>query len=423
MSRSQVIPETLSGKRIVNQIRDVLDNVSIPAEQPNKKMIPLSLGDPTTFGNLMTTDIFIKALQKAAASPAAHGYQHTTGSKAAKEAVAKRSAAATGRKVEAADVFLASGCSGALDISLQALASPGDNILLPQPGFALYETLALAHGIEVRHYPLLPHKKWEIDVDALEQLVDDKTRAILVNNPSNPCGSVYSKEHLCDVLAAAERLNLAVIADEIYGNLVFSGETFYSMAELAKNVPVLEVGGLAKEFLVPGLRVGWIIMHDVELEDGQTALQNVRRSALRLTQLTLGANTLVQACMPDILTPKAGSPEERQLAQFNADTIAQLESNAKFVTKRINSMRGLRATTPQGAMYTMVEIDQSQIAMDDVKFTQQLVDEELVFVLPGSCFGMANFVRIVYCAPEEVLAEACDRIEAFLKRLSTAVGN
>jgi len=409
--------ESLISTRTVNAIRDVVDSLRIPKEEPNKKMIPLSLGDPTCFGNLKTTDVLIREIQKAASDLSAHGYQHTAGSMKAREAVAKRQAKVTGRNVTGNDVTIASGCSGALDIAIKAFCSPGDTILLPQPGFPLYETLAQSHGVNVKFYPLLPDQQWEIDVEALEGLVDETTRCVLINNPSNPCGSVYSKEHLQEVLAVAERCRIAVIADEIYGNLVFSGVEFCPMAALSTTVPIVEVGGLAKEFLVPGFRIGWLVIYDVELGNGSSVLMNVRRAIHKLTQLTLGGNTLLQACMPAILTPEAGSKDERDLEQFNVDTIAELEKNANYLVKRLSKIPGLRVGKAQGAMYVMVEIDQTIIPMNDVKFTQQLVDEELVFVLPGSCFGLKNFVRIVFCAPEKVLKDACERIESFVERV------
>ena len=107
-----------------------------------------------------------------------------------------------------------------------------------------------------------PDRQWEIDLEHLEQQIDSNTVAIVVVNPSNPCGSVYSKQHLLDILAVAERHFLPIIGDEIYGGMVFKGQKFYSIASLSKNVPVLSCGGIGKKYLVPGWRVGWILIHD-----------------------------------------------------------------------------------------------------------------------------------------------------------------
>ena len=111
-------------------------------------------------------------------------------------------------------------------------------------------------------FTVKPERQWEADIDHMEQLIDNDSVAIVIVNPSNPCGSVYSKQHLLDILAVAEKHRLPIIADEIYNGLVFKGQHTYPIASLSKSVPVLSCGGLAKKYLVPGWRVGWILIHD-----------------------------------------------------------------------------------------------------------------------------------------------------------------
>lgn len=120
---------------------------------------------------------------------------------------------------------------------------------MPRPGFPLYQTLAGTIGVEIRHYNLLPEKNWEIDLEHLESQIDSKTAAIIYNNPSNPCGSVFSKEHILNFLQVAERNYVPIIADEVYENLVFPGYNFYPIASLTSQVPVLSVGGTTKMFV------------------------------------------------------------------------------------------------------------------------------------------------------------------------------
>jgi len=219
-------------------------------------------------------------------------------------------------------VVIGSGCSGALELAISALLDVGDNLLIPRPGFSLYQTLCNAKGIGVKSYALLPERGWEADLADLEGQIDGHTRAVLVNNPSNPCGSVYSKEHLSAIIAIAERHRLPIIADEIYGHLVFpsSGAKFHPMAGLSTTVPILAAGGIAKEFLVPGWRVGWLAIHD---RGG--AFVEVRKALFSLTQLILGASSLVLAALPAILTPAAGSADAAALAEFHTTTLAKLE--------------------------------------------------------------------------------------------------
>lgn len=107
-----------------------------------------------------------------------------------------------------------------------------------------------------------PQKRWEIDLDELDRLVDAKTKAILVNNPSNPCGSVYSKSHLESILRIAQKHHLPILADEIYWDMVFSDEKFIPLARLSQEVPIISIGAISKRFLVPGWRLGWIMIFD-----------------------------------------------------------------------------------------------------------------------------------------------------------------
>ena len=159
------------------------------------------------------------------------------------------------------DVILASGCSGALELAITTLVGPGQTILLPSPGFSIYHTICANRGIQAKNYQCLPDRQWEVDLTQLESLVDSSTRAILVNNPSNPCGSVFSKDHLMEILALAERHKLPIISDEVYEYMVFPPAVFHPLASLSTSVPILTCTGMAKKFIVPGWRIGWVLIH------------------------------------------------------------------------------------------------------------------------------------------------------------------
>lgn len=160
------------------------------------------------------------------------------------------------------DVFLTSGASHALDLCIALLGSKGKNILIPRPGFPLYKTLCSAYGVETRPYNLLPDSDWEVDTCQMQSLIDSNTVAIIYNNPSNPCGSVFSSQHISEILLVAQKHCIPIIADEIYENMVFPGETFIPIASLTSEVPVLSCRGTTKRFLIPGMRLGWITLHD-----------------------------------------------------------------------------------------------------------------------------------------------------------------
>lgn len=391
-----------AAKNTVNPLRAITDRKN--ETNPAKDVISLSIGDPTVYGNLGTHEYVREKVKAAVDSHKYDGYPPSTGYEAARTSVAKYYSTPEA-PVGAADIILASGASGALEIAFTALINPGENILIPLPAFSLYDCISTSKGFEVRRYKLLPERNWEADIEHMRSLIDDKTRAILVNNPSNPCGCVYSKEHLEQILAVADEFKVPIISDEIYADMAFSRYTFYPLASLTKSVPILTIGGLAKRFLIPGWRVGWIIIHD-----RNDILKEVRPGMNALTQLILGPNSLIQSTLPDILhnTPK----------EFFEATNKTLEDNANFAFERVSRIPGLKPIRAQGAMYEMIEIEISKMKdiENDIDFMRKLLAEESVFVLPGNIFNCPNFFRIVTCPPKEKLEIAFTRMEEFCKR-------
>jgi tyrosine aminotransferase len=188
----------------------------------------------------------------------------------------------------------------------------GDNILVPKPGFPLYQVITQSLGGSVKQYPLIPEKSWNCDIEAMDSLIDSRTKVIVISNPSNPCGSNFTAEHLREICAVARKHNLPILADEIYAGLVFTGE-FAPLHVHSGDVPVISVGGahtttfavvrshlaecctmyvftlgIAKEFVVPGWRVGWLVMHD----KGTGRLADLAVGIRNLTQLILGMSAV-----------------------------------------------------------------------------------------------------------------------------------
>lgn len=401
-----LLPASLSSQRTLNPIRAIVDKLVVPPNA-SKPLIPLSIGDPTVFGNLLPPAGAMAELCRLVTEGKSNGYAASVGTKAAREAIARRyTENCPHGQLTADDVMICSGASGALQIALDASLSPGDNILLPRPGFSLYATICGHLGVEVRYYDLLPERNWEADLTQAASLVDGKTRAMLVNNPSNPNGSNFSLAHLEAIVGFAEQHKLLLIADEIYGDMVFSGQRYTPLANVSKSVPVIAVGGLAKQYVLPGWRIGWLMFHD-----RQGKLKAVQDGALRLTQVILGANTLCQSLVPHLLfeTPAAYYSELNQT----------LESQSLYLYKELRKLPGIKPVEPQACMYLMLGIEVEKFGpglQDDVEFSKALLSEELLFVLPGSCFLAPNFVRLVTCAPMKVLEDAVGRFKAFVDR-------
>uniref|UniRef100_A0A8D0BKE6 Tyrosine aminotransferase n=1 Tax=Salvator merianae TaxID=96440 RepID=A0A8D0BKE6_SALMN len=391
-------------KRTFNPIRTIVDSMKVEPN-PQKPLISLSLGDPTVFGNLPTDSEVTAAMKEALDSGKYNGYAPSVGYLSCREVVANYYNCPEA-PLEAQDIILTSGCSQAIELALAVLASPGQNILVPCPGFSLYKTLAHSLGIEVKFYNLLPEKSWEIDLKQMESLVDDKTACVIVNNPSNPCGSVFSKSHLQKILGVASRQCVPILADEIYAEMVFEDCRYESLAKLSTSVPILSCGGLAKRWLVPGWRMGWILIHDRRDIFGK----EIRDGLLRLSQRILGPCTVVQGALARIL--------HRTSPEFYHNTLNFLKSNADLCYAALSAVCGLQPVRPSGAMYLMVGIQMEFFPEfeNDVEFTERLIAEQSVFCLPATCFEYPNFFRVVITVPEEMMVEACQRIQEFCER-------
>ncbi|XP_028392037.1 tyrosine aminotransferase-like [Dendronephthya gigantea] len=384
-----------------NPIRNVVDTMTIEPN-PDIKLISLTVGDPCVFGNLPPNEKCVQAFCDAIKSSKEDGYRPGHGTPVAREAVAKYFSTPE-YTVNSEDVMLASGCSGAIELAIDVLADAGDNVLIPQPGFSLYDCLCGSKGIEIRHYRLIPEKCWEADLEAMTSLINEKTKCIVVINPSNPCGSVYTKEHLEAILAVAEKHKIPILCDEVYAFVTYGDRPFYSMGKLTKTVPVLTVGGIGKRFLVPGWRLGWVIVHDRNKIFGE----EVRAGLRRLSQRVLGPCCPLQAALPVILSEC--QPE------FFQKTLTLMKTISGIFYESCSAIPELFPVKAFGAMYMLIgiNIDKLTGVKDDVEFTQLLMSEQSVFCLPAKCFQCPNFFRVVLTCPEDIAREACARMAKF----------
>ncbi|KAH9423029.1 hypothetical protein DERP_007621 [Dermatophagoides pteronyssinus] len=388
----------------INPIRKIVETMNLTPNR-EKPFIPLSIGDPTLFGNFKPCDEILDAMLTTVNSSKFNGYQPASGNEEARKAVAEY-CSSYGMNVEAKDIVLSSGCSHALDMAMAILATPGCNMLVPRPGFPLYKTLSATIGVQIKYYNLLPERNWQIDIDDLESKIDENTAAIIYNNPSNPCGSVFPENHIRQLLNVAERHHIPIIADEIYENIVFPGHEFHAIASLTDEVPVFHCSGTTKKFLIPGWRLGWIAINDKKDRFGI----DIRTGLNSLSQRIIGPNSLIQGAIGRILTKTPKS--------FFDEIITNVHRNADHAFNRLRTMKGLKPIQPAGAFYIMVHIEMKNFPAfhHDLHLVETLVSEESVFCLPGACFEYPGYVRLVLAIDYEMLDEAMDRIESFTNR-------
>lgn len=410
MSDWKPIEASRHAKNTTNPIRKIVDQMKTPSAS-TKPMISLSIGDPTTDGHLLTPPTADASIIKYLQTHTANGYPPSVGYPASRQAVAsywKRSfAPSLKNEISIENVILGSGASHVLLMAITALCNPGDTLLLPEPCFSLYGTICSSYGINTSHYRCMSDKDWEVDLDDLKAKITSTTKAVLLNNPSNPCGSSFTRTHVEAILSVCSAAKVPVISDEIYAGQVFTGHTFTSVSDIETDVPRIVVGGLAKNYICPGWRMGWSIVFDPV-----GVMGDIISGMVALSTLLVGPNSLIQATLDDILN----HTDESYLVGVRKE----IETTATQAYDLFKQCKGLTPTTPQGAMYLMIGIDPTVLKSfsSGIDFAKALQAEENVQVLPGEIFRCPGYFRIVTAKPVSLVKEAVERIKEFCGRHS-----
>lgn len=409
-SRVRGSPLALGARNPIREVTDLLGKGrGGAAAADSKKLLSLAQGDPTAArATLPGPPGERQALAEVAAAGDGSGYGPSAGRSELRQAVADH----VGLGLSENDVFVTVGCSAALQLALSALvAAPGQscNVLVPQPGFPLYTTMLAAMGVEARTYQLQENNGWQVDLVDLDAQIDKDTVAVIVCNPSNPCGVVYRKAHLEEIALVCERAKVPIVADEVYAGMAFDGIECVPLAEASMATPILSVGAVSKKWLLPGWRVGWLCVHD---RGGVLRRGRVVEAIERLTQISISTSVPVQLAAAKLI---AETPHD-----FYASTMKVLAKGAELVVRRAQAIPQLEiAAVPQGAMYVFARLVLTRLepgCQCDMQFAKKLLEEENVAVLPGTAFAAQGFVRFVTCAAPAAVEEAFDRIESFCKR-------
>ena len=355
------------------------------------KVLALNVGDPNIF-DFKTPDHLIEAVYKAMRD-GKNGYAPSSGIKQALDAI--RGEAARKGISTVQDVFVTTGVSETVDLCLTALLNPGDDLLTPCPDYPLYSAVLAKLGVGLNTYYLNEEDAWQPDLEDIKRKITPHTRGIVLINPNNPTGSVCSRAMLEQIAELARRHNLVIFADEIYDKLILEDDEHISIASVAPDVPVVTFGGLSKNYLAPGWRIGWGIV------SGEAAtVKHYNEGIQRLLRARLCANHPEQYAIKAALE----GPQDHLI-----EVRKKLRSRRDLTVQWCNSTPRVSCVSPRGAFYAFPRID---IPEGDDVFVKELIVQKHVMVVHGSGFGQkpgTKHFRIVFLPDEKTLSQRLRR--------------
>jgi alanine-synthesizing transaminase len=381
-------------------IRDIL----LPARELEKQgasIIKLHIGDPNKWD--FRTPKHVRDALCRAVELNDNGYAESEGYVELRRAILDKEREKNGIEVDESDCVVTNGVTEAIQMVTAASINPGDEALLPSPGYPSYNTFV--KFFEGRPVPYLADESndWQPDVDDLRKKITARTRYIVLINPNNPTGAVYSKKTIKEITDLAGEHGLFIISDEIYDLMTFDG-THYSPSSLSKDVPVILFNGFSKVDLLPGWRLGYAVFRDPRGE-----LDEIKDGMMRQLRLRLSANNPCQMAVIEALKGPKDHLEE---------TNRKLKERRDFVYKRINEIEGLSTTKPKGAFYIFPRVDSNRWK-SDMDFVLDVLRNAHVLLVPGSGFctvGEGKHFRAVFLPPIEILEKAFDSIESYMKK-------
>ncbi len=384
-------------ENITYAVRDVL-LIANEVAKSGKEMLYLNIGDPNIYDfappRHMIEDTYKAMLDNH------NGYSPSSGIKPALEAIEKEAEKKGITNIQ--DMFITTGASEAIDICLTALVNDGENILTPTPGYPLYTAIQSKLEMVANPYYLDEKNGWQPDIEDIKKKVNDKTKAIVLINPNNPTGSNYSVESLKQIIDIALEHNLVIFADEIYDKLLMDGVEHTSIASLNSEVPIITFGGLSKNYMVPGFRIGWGIV-----SGNKNVLAKYLEAINKILRSRLSANHPEQYCIAGAL---GGNQDHLTVA------MEKLVRRRNMTVEMLNAVPGISCVKPEGAFYAFPKLD---IKNSDNHFVAELIKETGVVVVPGTGFGQipgTNHFRVVFLPPENILEKAYKSIGDFFLR-------
>ncbi|WP_323815516.1 pyridoxal phosphate-dependent aminotransferase [Cellvibrio sp. NN19] len=375
-------------------------------EEEGHRILKLNIGNPAPFGFSAPDEIIQDVIHNLAN---AEGYTASKGLFAARKAIMHECQRMEIPGVDIEDIILGNGASELIVMAMQALLNNGDEILVPAPDYPLWTAAVNLAGGKARHYLCDEQSDWFPDLADIESKITDKTRGIVVINPNNPTGAVYSRELLEAIVELARRHNLIIFADEIYSKILYDDAQFIPMGKLAQDVLCVTFNGLSKAYRLAGFRSGWMVISGAKHRarsyiEGLEMLSSMRLCAnvpaMYAVQTALGGYQSIN----ELIIPGGRLRDQRDAAM-----------------KALAEIPGVSCVKPKGALYLFPKLDLNMYKIkDDQQMILDFLLQEKVLLVQGTAFNWPNrdHFRIVFLPREDDLTKAIQRFGNFLSRYS-----
>ncbi len=372
-------------------------------EEEGHLITKLNIGNPAAFGLNAPDEILQDVIRNLANC---QGYSDSKGVYYARKAVMQYCQEKKFPSVDIDDIFLGNGVSELIVMSMQALLNNGDEMLIPAPDYPLWTASVSLSGGKPVHYLCDEENNWEPSIEDIESKITGKTRGIVVINPNNPTGAVYSNEMLLKLVEVARKHKLIIFADEIYDKIIYDNTTHTALASLADDILVISFNGLSKAYRVAGFRAGWMVIsgaksHARDYIEGMELL-----SSMRLCSNVPGQHA--------IQTSLGGYQSINDLVAPGGRLYEQMD----YSWKMVNELEGVSCVRPKGALYLFAKLDPAVYNIaDDEKFVLQLLQQEKVLLVQGTAFNWpdTNHLRLVFLSRRDEMEEVIEKMHRFLK--------
>lgn len=373
-------------------------------EEEGQKILKLNIGNPEAFGFSAPGELLVDVIHNL---PVSQGYCDSKGLYSARKAIMQHYQAQGITHLDIDDIFIGNGVSELIVQCMQALLNNDDEMLIPMPDYPLWTAAVSLSGGNAIHYLCDEEANWSPDLADIKRKITPKTKGIVIINPNNPTGAVYSKEVLLDIAEIARQNNLIIFSDEIYDKILYDDAVHHSIATLAPDLLVVTMSGLSKTYRSAGFRQGWMALcgpkhHAKGYIEGLNMLASMRLCANVPLQHAIQAALGGYQSINEYIVPGG-----------------RLYDQCMMAWRLLNDIPGVSCVKPQGAMYLFPKLDQKKFNItNDQKLVLDFLLQEKVLLVQGSGFNWhkPDHVRIVALPYADELQDAIMRFGRFLSR-------